>query len=83
MARRNVDARDSPSPPVLQVSNGLEFLFDYADADQNLLRTLNCSPGPFNIKEHTLITVMANVSAQSAYATGATSLFELVSLRHS
>lgn len=27
------------------------------------------NPGPFNIKEHTLITVMANVSFGSAYAT--------------
>jgi OPT family oligopeptide transporter len=27
------------------------------------------NPGPFNIKEHTLITIMAGVAYQSAYAT--------------
>lgn len=29
----------------------------------------NFNPGPFNIKEHTVITVMANVSFGAAYAT--------------
>jgi OPT family oligopeptide transporter len=31
--------------------------------------TWSLNPGPFNIKEHTLITVMANVVAGGAYAT--------------
>lgn len=31
--------------------------------------TWSLNPGPFNIKEHTLITVMANVVATGAYAT--------------
>ncbi|KIJ45258.1 hypothetical protein M422DRAFT_207611 [Sphaerobolus stellatus SS14] len=31
--------------------------------------TWSFNPGPFNVKEHTLITVMANVSAGGAYAT--------------
>jgi hypothetical protein len=30
---------------------------------------LSLNPGPFSIKEHVLITIMASVGAQSAYAT--------------
>ncbi|KDQ54878.1 hypothetical protein JAAARDRAFT_37990 [Jaapia argillacea MUCL 33604] len=30
--------------------------------------SLTLNPGPFNVKEHTVITVMANVSAMGAYA---------------
>ncbi|KAE8216747.1 hypothetical protein CF327_g119 [Tilletia walkeri] len=33
------------------------------------LGTFSLNPGPFNIKEHTLITIMANVSYGGAYAT--------------
>ncbi|KAK0544400.1 hypothetical protein OC846_006082 [Tilletia horrida] len=33
------------------------------------LGSFTLNPGPFNIKEHTLITIMANVSSGGAYAT--------------
>ncbi|CAD6960087.1 unnamed protein product [Tilletia caries] len=33
------------------------------------LGSFSLNPGPFNIKEHTLITIMANVSYSGAYAT--------------
>ncbi|CAD6885939.1 unnamed protein product [Tilletia controversa] len=33
------------------------------------LGSFSLNPGPFNIKEHTMITVMANVTAGGAYAT--------------
>lgn len=32
-------------------------------------KTFSLNPGPFNIKEHVLITVMGNISVQGAYAT--------------
>jgi hypothetical protein len=32
---------------------------------------VSLNPGPFTIKEHVIITIMANVGAQSAYAVSA------------
>jgi hypothetical protein len=31
---------------------------------------LSLNPGPFNVKEHVIVTVMASVGAGSAYAVG-------------
>ena len=31
---------------------------------------MSLNPGPFTVKEHVLITIMANVGFQSAYAVG-------------
>ncbi|TIA79936.1 hypothetical protein E3P92_03017 [Wallemia ichthyophaga] len=40
-------------------------------------KTFTLNPGPFNIKEHTLITIMANVSVSPAYAMNVTVVTEM------
>ena len=39
---------------------------------------VSLNPGPFTLKEHVLITIMANVGFQSAYAVGDPSLLGVV-----
>ena len=40
-------------------------------------KSFTLNPGPFNIKEHTLITIMANVSVSPAYAMNVTVVTEM------
>ncbi len=43
---------------------------------------VSLNPGPFTIKEHVIITIMASVGAQSAYAVSATQAVNPYLLSH-
>ena len=42
---------------------------------------ISLNPGPFNVKEHVIITTMANVGAGPAYVVSVTSLCHIISAR--
>jgi hypothetical protein len=40
---------------------------------------VSLSPGPFTVKEHVIITIMATVGSQSAYAVSVTAVTQIIS----